>query len=469
MSSRGAKRSAAEHEEEGVFHFSVESELSSRYQSILFSEQFSDVTLVVGPDSVSIPAHRLVLGLASPFFRVLTLEGEGWHEKSASEVRLPHDTPAIVKLCLEWMYTAAVSVTAANSLLVLEAARRYELQELQRGCRNAAMHFASKSGPSELPPNLLSVFTSAIDMGDHPLKELVLPLLGKHAMAVLSTDELRRTSRAEHLCELIAYDGLAISELHLYKSILEWCDFSPSNRKPSLPKVLQHLRLVLLKRSELHTTIRESGHFPAERILDALAQKDVAASSRRWRLVPNLPSFQTEELGPSSRIVFGRSPESSTVQVLCRKISKTHCSVAVEGNHVVVTDHGSSNGTWIGDKRLAPHVFTRLRSGVTLRFSVFSGPFRGRSRNIVPTYTLQRVPIANPLWRPRAHPPDDNNYSVYSSDDDSDSDDSDALATRAAKRLRQQRLAALAGRFPADESFEDDDWHDDVEDEDDLV
>ena len=61
------KRGVDELEREETFLVAGElsGELSARYGALCCSERFSDVTLVVGAAQEHVPAHRLVLGLAS--------------------------------------------------------------------------------------------------------------------------------------------------------------------------------------------------------------------------------------------------------------------------------------------------------------------------------------------------------------------------------------------------------------------
>ena len=69
----------------------------------------------------------------------------------------------------------------------------------------------------------------------------------------------------------------------------------------------------------------------------------------------------------SSPFVVGRGDSSTgvTVQVCGKLISRTHIVVKplADGVGFELEDTGSSNGTWLSDDRLAPHVPHRLRDG----------------------------------------------------------------------------------------------------------
>ena len=49
-------------------------------------------------------------------------------------------------------------------------------------------------------------------------------------------------------------------------------------------------------------------------------------------------------------------------------LSRTHARITVEGNQIMVEDLGSTNGTKVGDRRLAPNQPTPAPPGTTLRF-----------------------------------------------------------------------------------------------------
>ena len=439
-----------------VFHFSSGSELSSRTGAVLFSERFSDVGLLVGSEQERIPAHRLLLGLASPVFRVMLLEGEGWQEAGASEVKLPHDEPAVFRRCLEWMYKSSVDLTASEPLLVLEAARRYELKGLQGCCREAAMHFALKATSLVLASNLSNVFTSAFDMGDEELKKMVLPHVSKHVDAVLRSDAFVRTARPAHLCHLLACDELDISESVLYEVVLQWSYFDPAARKGALKDVLQHLRLPLLTKTMLHDTIRKSGYFTDGRILDALACKEAATQERGWLLVPSLPEFAVHKIMDDTRLVFG----SVAAAVEHPKLKKKHCEVSVKvGERVVVHAH-RAKGIRINGVPMAKCSTAHLKTGATLSFTS-----KGLLIDGLPTYTLQRPPITDSWKRPRTHKPDDAQYysdACPDSGDDASSSDSSGSASR---RRRQQ--AARHAILHDSEDNSDDSDDDDPDDNDD--
>lgn len=66
-------------------------------------------------------------------------------------------------------------------------------------------------------------------------------------------------------------------------------------------------------------------------------------------------------------LLIGREPRSG-LHLLDEGVSRRHCTVAPEGKHVRLTDLDSTNGTWIGGKRVRSHLLSdgeRFRVGQT--------------------------------------------------------------------------------------------------------
>ena len=67
-------------------------------------------------------------------------------------------------------------------------------------------------------------------------------------------------------------------------------------------------------------------------------------------------------LQPGQCFTFGRSSRGLNLQS-CIKVSSRHCTVELRGSTVLVTDLGSTNGTFVGSQRLNPHQPTVVSGG----------------------------------------------------------------------------------------------------------
>jgi pSer/pThr/pTyr-binding forkhead associated (FHA) protein len=60
-------------------------------------------------------------------------------------------------------------------------------------------------------------------------------------------------------------------------------------------------------------------------------------------------------------------------------VSRLHCQLRRQGAHLILTDLGSTNGTYLNGERISPHMPHRLSEGDrlvlgTLHLAVFFGP-----------------------------------------------------------------------------------------------
>ena len=74
---------------------------------------------------------------------------------------------------------------------------------------------------------------------------------------------------------------------------------------------------------------------------------------------------------PGRGLVLGRFEELQTAEALTPfdNVSRVHCRVFITGGSVFVEDLGSTNGTWVDGRRIAPNQPTRLTDAAALRLA----------------------------------------------------------------------------------------------------
>lgn len=107
----------------------------------------------------------------------------------------------------------------------------------------------------------------------------------------------------------------------------------------------------------------------------ALARsKNVQALAHEWVVVNQSPprppapvlGAERQRLAPSTRAwIVGRNGQ---IVIDGEGVSRQHARLELDGDQVLVTDLGSMNGTFIGDRRLSPNVPTPLAQGANVRF-----------------------------------------------------------------------------------------------------
>src|SRR5258708_5834766 len=68
----------------------------------------------------------------------------------------------------------------------------------------------------------------------------------------------------------------------------------------------------------------------------------------------------------TQRVVIGRGP-GSDVRLPESSVSHRHATLRSQGADFLVIDEGSTNGTFVGDLRIAPHTSRIVRSGDMVR------------------------------------------------------------------------------------------------------
>lgn len=56
-------------------------------------------------------------------------------------------------------------------------------------------------------------------------------------------------------------------------------------------------------------------------------------------------------LGDHPEVIVGRD-ESCDIRILARTVSREHCAIEVEGDHVVLRDLGSTSGTYVDGNKV---------------------------------------------------------------------------------------------------------------------
>lgn len=76
-------------------------------------------------------------------------------------------------------------------------------------------------------------------------------------------------------------------------------------------------------------------------------------------------TFENQSFPVNGTVVFGRNPNGCNILFPdnVRGISRVHCSVEKKGNQFVITDLGSSYGTFLNGNKLQPNVPVPLKNG----------------------------------------------------------------------------------------------------------
>lgn len=96
---------------------------------MLFSEEFSDVSIVC-EDGVTIPAHKCILAVCSPYFK--SVFSGRWKENQTGKLKSTHSS-AVIKGVLRMLYTGETcpALIKIRPLAFISVASEYDLEWLK--------------------------------------------------------------------------------------------------------------------------------------------------------------------------------------------------------------------------------------------------------------------------------------------------------------------------------------------------
>lgn len=90
-----------------------------------------------------------------------------------------------------------------------------------------------------------------------------------------------------------------------------------------------------------------------------------AALPQQARL-EGMPGIYAVPVGRETRV--GRDPGMTEICLTEPRISGLHATLKLDGGVLSVRDEGSNNGTFVGNNRLAPHIWNSVPAGASIKF-----------------------------------------------------------------------------------------------------
>lgn len=239
-------------------------QLSGNIGSLYMSEEFSDVTLILGKERI--PGHKVILGSGSQYFRALLFGGlKESHEK---EVEIK-DVESIesFKLLLCYLYTGRMSLSSLKEDVILDIlglTHKFGFQNLEDSIVFYLRHILSIS-------NVCLLYDASLLYGLTPLAKECLSYVDKNALDVMHHESFYQLSPSS-LKEMIERDSFCAQEIDIFKSVKGWIQRNP-DEKESIQDILSCVRLPLMELEELMEVVRPCDFVSANAILDAVKSK----------------------------------------------------------------------------------------------------------------------------------------------------------------------------------------------------
>uniref|UniRef100_A0A0A9XNX5 Kelch-like protein 17 n=1 Tax=Lygus hesperus TaxID=30085 RepID=A0A0A9XNX5_LYGHE len=206
--------------------------------------QMTDITLKVG--ETSIHAHRVVLASTSPYFYAMF--NDDMAERASREVELHEVDVTALQLLVDYSYTGGILITEDNVQVLLPASSLLQINSVREACCEFLMKQLH-------PSNCLGIRSFA---DAHACKELHTR---SHRYALQNFQEVMNTEEFlllpfSEVEELISNNQLNIaSEEKVFLAVLNWVKHCVGDRVQYIAKLLSHVRLPLMSRDFLMSTV----------------------------------------------------------------------------------------------------------------------------------------------------------------------------------------------------------------------
>ena len=191
--------------------------IRERTKFMLNNELFCDVKFVVrksdgeSESKQVIPAHKFMLSIGSPVFEAMFY---GELAETKDSIALPDCEYESLLELFRYMYSDEVNLSGSNVMGVLYLAKKYMVPSLAEKCTE---YLQNRLDPS----NVFSILQSAQKYEGENLVERCWEVIDEETEAAVKSDGFATLERPL-LEALVERDTLDISEVKLFKGIVEW-------------------------------------------------------------------------------------------------------------------------------------------------------------------------------------------------------------------------------------------------------
>ena len=260
MRSNGASSSASN------LWQTTKTNVRERNKHMFNNELISDVRFDVqkGDGKVTVPAHKYVLGTASPVFYAM-LYGDFAREGEVISVD-DCDYESFIEL-LRFVYYDQVNLSSTNVLGILYLANKYIIPVLSKECVNFLMENVQVE-------NVLDVLNAAVCFREKRLEKHCWSILSRQTAAILKSESFSEVEKPL-LLNILERDCLNIQEIDVFKAVKRWAEkecqrksleINLENRKLVLQDVLNLVRFPVMSAKEFALGPAQSDLLPLEDI-----------------------------------------------------------------------------------------------------------------------------------------------------------------------------------------------------------
>ncbi|BES87453.1 kelch-like [Nesidiocoris tenuis] len=206
--------------------------------------QMTDISLKVGETNIN--AHKVVLASTSPYFYAMF--NDDMAERASREVELHEVDVTALKLLVDYAYTGGILITEDNVQVLLPASSLLQIHSVREACCEFLMKQLH-------PSNCLGIRTFADAHACEELHKRSHKYALQNFQEVMNTEEFLLLPFSE-VEELISNNQLNIaSEEKVFLAVLNWVKHCVEDRVQYIAKLLSHVRLPLMSRDFLMSTV----------------------------------------------------------------------------------------------------------------------------------------------------------------------------------------------------------------------
>lgn len=261
--------------------------VTNALQDLLFSDLYSDFTVIIDKTGEKIPAHSQLLAASSPYFGKL-LYGH-FVEGSSKQMKVIDTDADIFKAILQFLYTGIIDVNITNIVLLIKAADEFCVNSAKTEFCKLARNIIENADTS--PSAIEQISIVLIDSYDQKIletQEMCLEYIDIYTQIYLESESFVKLPI--EIVEIILdrdnlYDG--VPEISLYLACIRYVkgygEIDPENKEnfdisglqkekiESLIKLLGHIRFPLVPASYIIKEIEPTQLISKDELYHAVA------------------------------------------------------------------------------------------------------------------------------------------------------------------------------------------------------
>ena len=237
--------------------------IRARTTFVFNNHLFSDVKFVVresdgeSESKQVIPAHKFVLSIGSPVFEAMFY---GELAETRDSIELPDCEYESLLELFRYMYSDEVNLSGNNVFGVLYLAKKYMVPSLADKCTKYLQNNLD-------PSNVFSILPSAQKFKEENLVERCWELIDEQTETAVKSDGFATIERSL-LESLVERDTLDITEVELFKGVVEWATKETEKRgivadgqemrKTIGERIIKAIRFPVMKQAEFASVVLDT-------------------------------------------------------------------------------------------------------------------------------------------------------------------------------------------------------------------